>query len=269
MHDKPVVIVTGASRGLGAAVAEWLGSAGAVTVLVARSADLLDRVAGDVARLGGTPLPLAGDVADPAACGAVVRQAFDRFGRLDALVNNAGIVQPLEPTARADPEAWQRNLQVNLFGPFYMAAAAIPLLRRQRGRIVNVSSGAANTPLAAAGAYCAAKAALNQLTQVIAVEEPLIACVAVRPGVVDTDMQALIRREGPACMPQEQARYYHDLKKQGLLEPPQVPARSIAWLALYAPAAFSGRFLSYDDPGVFSPARKVFGEQLKAGSGRT
>ncbi len=260
MHENPVVIVTGASRGLGASVARWLGKVGAGVALMARSTKLLEHVARDVERVGGVPLPLDLDVIDPDACRRVVQKTLETFGRLDALVNNAGVIQPLTPIAQADSEAWHYTLKVNLMGPFYMTRFSIPELRKQKGRIVNVSSGAASTSIESASAYCASKAALNHFTRVLASEESQLTCVAVRPGVVDTDMQTLIRREGSKSMPPEQADYYRSLKTRGQLEPPWVPGRSIAWLALHAPRDFSGDFLDYDDPRISKPSRVVLGE---------
>jgi NAD(P)-dependent dehydrogenase (short-subunit alcohol dehydrogenase family) len=140
---------------------------------------------------------------------------------------------------------------------------AIPHLRKQRGRIISVSSGAAYHPIYAGSAYCASKAALNQLNSVAAKEEPGVTCVAVRPGVVDTAMQEKIRREGPAVMPSEEAGYYLSLKTENNLEPPEIPGRSIAWLALAAPNSFSGRFMSYDDSEIALPAKAFFGEILE------
>ena len=260
MPDRPIVLVTGASRGIGAAVAHWLAASGAGIAIVARSAQKLDTVAGQLTRLGATPLPLAGDVASAAFCIQAVAQTRKTFGRLDALVNNAGTFEPVAFTADAEPTAWAHALAVNLLGPFYLCRAALPSLRERKGRIVNVSSGAATRALPGAGAYCAAKAALNHFTQVLAAEEPAVTSVAVRPGVVDTEMQALIRSKGPGVMPAEQAAFYRDLKTQGRLEPPRVPARCVAWLSLQAPLAWSGRFLNYDDPEILNPAMAFFGE---------
>ena len=93
-------------------------------------------------------------------------------------------------------------------------------------------------------------------------EESDVTSVAVRPGVVDTQMQVDLRQAGPKVMPHAQAAYYLDLKKQDLLEPPWVPARAIAWLALHAPGGLSGRFVSYDDPEIAEPALKALGEAL-------
>ena len=253
------VIVTGASRGLGAAVARRLAAAGSAVTLVARSREKLDGIAAEISRLGGRALIHPADVSEFNSCRSAVNSTVDQFGRIDALVNNAGIVQPLARVADADPDNWRRNIAVNLLAPFYLVRASVSELRKRRGRIVNVSSGAANLALETVSAYCTAKAALNHFTRVLAAEEKDVTAVAVRPGVVDTDMQAVLRNESDNAMPAEQIAYYRQLKKQGELEPPEIPARAIAWLALHAPPEFSGQFLDYDDPRISRPARDVFG----------
>ena len=262
MNQTPVVIVTGASRGLGAAVARWLAKAGAGITLVARSDGDLNRVAEDIVRQGGEPLVFGADVSDYDACRRAVARTLDRFGRIDSLVNNAGIVQPIAAIASSDPASWRYNIDVNLIGPFNLIQAAVSYLRKQNGRIVNVSSGAANLALENVSAYCTAKAALNHFTRVLAAEESALTALTVRPGVVDTAMQSYIRREGPKAMPAEQVAYYQQLKDHEQLEPPEIPARSIAWLALHAPRQFSGQFFDYDDLRISRLAVESFGESL-------
>jgi len=260
MNKTPVVIVTGASRGLGAAVARWLAVVGAGVTLVARSGGDLDRVAEELERLSGKPLVCKADVSDYVACQTVVERTMERFGRIDSLVNNAGIIQPIAAVAECDPAAWRYSIDVNLIGPFNLTRAALSHLRKQNGRIVNVSSGAATQALANVSAYCAGKAALNHFTRVLAAEESDLTALTVRPGVVDTAMQAFIREAGPKAMPAEQVDYYQQLKDHGQLEAPETPARSIAWLALHAPRQFSGRFYVYDDPFISAKALAVFGK---------
>ena len=262
MSQKPVVIVTGASRGLGAAIARWLAKAGAAITLVARSENKLDAVAGDVLRLGGSAHVVAADVSDFNACLDVVEATRKRFGYINSLVNNAGIVQPLALVADAHPDEWRYNIEVNLLGSFYLIRAALPELRKHNGRIVNVSSGAANMALENASAYCTAKAALNHFTRVLAAEEKDLTALTVRPGVVDTDMQVLLRGGIENAMPAEQIEYYRQLKERGELEPPEIPARTIAWLALQAPGHFSGQFWDYDDQRIRGAALDMFGETL-------
>jgi NAD(P)-dependent dehydrogenase (short-subunit alcohol dehydrogenase family) len=262
MLEQPVTIVTGASRGLGAAVALWLAKAGAAVTLVARSRSDLIAVTKDLAQLGGKSLVCEGDVADFDVCRRAVGETIARFGRIDALVNNAGIIQPIAAVADCDPADWRRNIEVNLIGPFNLTRAALSHLREHRGRIVNVSSGAATLALEHVSAYCTAKAALNHFTRVLAAEETALTALTIRPGVVDTDMQTALRREGPRTMPAEQAVYYRQLKENHQLEPPEIPARAIAWLALNAPRRFSGQFLDYDDPRISEAALKELGSSL-------
>ncbi len=189
----------------------------------------------------------------------MAEETLNRFGRIDALVNNAGVIEPLARAAEADPETWRYNVTVNLLAPFYLARFALSALRAQGGRIVNVSSGAAHHPISAASAYCAAKAGLTHLSRVLAAEEPDVTVMAMRPGVVDTDMQLLLRQQGPSAMPPAEAAYYARLKMDGKLEPPWVPARVIAWMALAAPLSFSGEFFNYDDPRLVNPAVDLLG----------
>jgi NAD(P)-dependent dehydrogenase (short-subunit alcohol dehydrogenase family) len=263
VQDAPVVVITGASQGIGASVARWLGKLGARVTLIARSKQLLNQVAGDVERLGGTPFPISMDVADASACRRAIKNTIEQFGRLDALVNNAGIFEPMAVVAKADPSAWRYNIEVNLLGPVYMTMAAIAELRKRNGHLVNVSSGAANRVIESGSAYCAAKAALNHFTRVLAAEEPALTAVTVRPGLVDTQMQDLLRSKGPGEMRPEQAAYYQNLKTTDQLEPPHVPARTIAWLGLNAPHDLSGMFLDYDDPRISTPALHFFGHDYQ------
>jgi len=260
MTASPVVIVTGASRGIGASAARWLADRGISLALMARSAASLQEVADGVERRGARALPLALDIADPAACRRAVSATISHFGRLDGLINNAGTLAPLAPAAQADPASWRRNIEVNLLGPFYMIRAGIEHLRRENGRIVNVSSGAARHPVETWSAYCTAKAGLTHLTRVVAVEEPRVTVVSLRPGVVDTRMQAKIREDGPGIMPPEKVAYFEALKRENRLEPPAVPARAIAWLVLQAPREWSGELIEYDDPRLAQAARDMFPE---------
>ena len=258
MPQQPVIIISGASRGIGAEVVRWLASKNAALTLVARSEKGLKRVAATAPQGEAELFLMPGDIAKPEFCREVVTETAARFGRLNGLINNAGILPPLATVAQTAPENWRHNLEVNLLGPYYLMRTALAYLRETYGRIVNVSSGAAQHPIAAASAYCAAKAALNQLTRVVAVEEPRVITIAVRPGVVDTAMQTLLRTEGPKVMPPSQAEYYQMLKLEGQLEPPSVPAQSIAWLAMAAPKALTGSFVNYDDPQIIDAARSYF-----------
>lgn len=256
--DQKVVIITGASRGLGEAIARWVSRANAAVTLVARSnRELTETVEKLPSKTAGV-LAIAADVADNDACIRVVNQTVARFGRLDTLINNAGVLAPLGFTHQTGPADWQYNLAVNLLGPVQLTRIALIHLRENRGRIINVSSGAAETAIEGAGAYCAAKAALNHFSRVLAAEEPDITTIAVRPGVIDTQMQTTLRNQTPEKMPKKWIEYYYQLKADGKLEPPDIPGRAIAWLALKGPKQLSGRFVSYDDPEIVDPAVSFF-----------
>lgn len=259
MSDHPAILVTGASRGMGAAAARWLAKAGAAVSLVSRSEDALASVAGEITDHGGQALTFGVDVAGRGACEAAVEETVRHFGRLDAVINNAGILEPIGPISEINPHAWSYNIEVNLNGPFFLIQAALPELRKRNGRVINVSSGAATKVIQGWSAYCAAKAALTHFTRILAAEEPEITAISLRPGVVDTAMQESIRENGSAGMDPEKHDYFMKLKADGELEPPKIPGRAMAWLALHAPREWSGEFLNYDDPRIADPAVKVFG----------
>jgi len=244
------ILITGASRGLGAAMARIAAEKGVAVALNARSEGALAAVAADIEQGGGQVLVVAGDVSRQEDCAALVEQTIGRFGRLDALINNAGILQPIAPMTAADPAGWRYNLMVNVLGPMMLIQAAIPYLRETNGRVVNVSSGAATSAKAGWASYCASKAALNHMTRVLAAEEPGITAVAVRPGVVDTEMQAVIRREGKGSMTEADHQHFVERYEKGELVAPETSARALIALALYAPREWSGAFLSWDEDKV-------------------
>lgn len=245
-----VLIVTGASRGLGAATAVEAARRGASVLLAARSEVDLHHQVVTIQAGGGRAHPVVADLARPEDCRRVVEEALDRFGRIDGLVNNAGVLEPIGRIRDADPGSWHRNWEVNLLAPLILTREALPALRRARGRVVNVSSGAAVHPIAGWAAYCQAKAALNMLTAVLAVEEPEITALAIRPGVVDTGMQGVIRETGDQGMDPEEHRRFLEFHSTGELLRPSDPGRVLAALALEAPPAWTGRFLSWDAPEI-------------------
>lgn len=246
----PVVIVTGASRGLGAAVAQAVAEMGANVVLTARSLDDLERQADAVRQKGREALVVGADLNQAQDCQRVVQQTLDRFGDVHALVNNGGILEPIAAIAETDPQAWLRNWQVNVLAPVLLVREALPALRSTSGRVVNVSSGAAEKVTPAWAAYSLAKAALNHFTRFLAEEEAEITALAVRPGVVDTAMQAAVRNQGDEAMRSDDYQRFLGLHRQGQLLPPSVPGRALACLALYTPHGWSGEYLSWDEERV-------------------
>ncbi len=242
--STPVILLTGASRGIGAWTARVLAARGVRLALAARSGQALQTLADD---LPGEVLVQALDVADPTAAAAFVDRTLERFGRLDALVNNAAVLGPTGPTAGVDLVAWKQAMEINVLGPLALIQRALPALRASHGRLVQVSSGAATQPLPHFGAYCATKAALTQLTRVLALEEPTVACLGFSPGVVDTGMQEQIRTEAAPRMPEPWGRYFLDLPRRGALQRPETTGATLAWLAMEAPREWSGQVVDGDD----------------------
>jgi len=194
-----VVIVTGASRGIGAATALALGEAGASVMLCARDAVQAEASAQRIAAAGGKAAAMACNVADYAACQRLVRETTRRFGQPDVLVNNAGVIDPIGPVGDGDPAQWAHSIEINLIGAYYAIRAVLPdMIARGHGDIINVSSGAAHRPQEGWSAYCAGKAGLAMLTHSIDLEHRAagIRVFGFQPGTTDTDMQVIIRASG-------------------------------------------------------------------------
>ncbi|HEX9858858.1 MAG TPA: SDR family oxidoreductase [Paracoccaceae bacterium] len=196
MMQNKVVVITGASRGIGAATARVFAEAGARVALLARSTAEIGALAADI---GKGAMALACDVADWAAVQSALATVVARTGRLDALIGNAGVIDPIARLSEADPAAWARAVEVNLTGVFHGMRAAIPIMRAQgAGTIITVSSGAAHNPLEGWGAYCASKAGAAMLTRVAHLEEGAhgLRIMGLSPGTVATGMQVKIRESG-------------------------------------------------------------------------
>ncbi len=193
LHGKSVLI-TGASRGIGAEAARAFAGAGAHVGIAARDADALEALATET---GARALPC--DVADHASVADAVARMRERFGRLDVLINNAGVVEPIAPLAQTAPEDFGALIDINLKGVFHGMRAALPIMQAQRaGTIITVGSGAAHHPLEGWGAYCSSKAGAWMLTRVAETEARGygVRVMSLSPGTVATDMQRQIRQSG-------------------------------------------------------------------------
>ncbi len=187
--DGRTAIVTGASRGIGAATARALDRAGARVALVARDREALGAVA---VGLQNSPLILAVDLADPDAPARLVAEAADRVGAIDVLVNNAALAARA-PTVELDAALVDRLYAVNVRAPLLLIAALVPsMVERGRGAIVNISSGSAVVGTPRRAAYAATKGAIDAATRSLAIElgPHGIRVNSVAPGVVDTEMWA-------------------------------------------------------------------------------
>ena len=246
MLTGQVVFITGGGRGIGRAIALRFGAAAARTVVAARSADQILAVAAEVERAGGQALPVVCDVTSASSVEAAVEEAVRRVGPVDVLVNNAGIAESV-PFTRLDPDVWDRTLAVNLTGTYLCMRAVLPsMIARQRGRVINIASTAAEVGYAYTAAYCAAKHGVLGLTRSVAVEmEPKGVTVnAICPGWVDTDMTAAsIARivETTGRTPAAARAALEAMNPQGRLIRPEEVADLACWLAGEDAAGVTGR----------------------------
>lgn len=214
-HTAPVVVVTGAGRGIGRATAEAFAAEGYVVVVAELREALGRRTADQLARAGAKALWLRTDVADPASASRTVGKVLRRFGRIDCLVNNAGVLRT-GPLVDLAVEDLNRMIGVNLCGPLLLARAVLPaMLRQGSGSIINVASQLGKVGLAEYVTYCASKFGVMGFTEALAEE---LAATGVRvwavcPGLVDTPMA---RQAGVS--PRERA---------GLLRPETVARRIV------------------------------------------
>ncbi|KAI1120382.1 short-chain dehydrogenase [Nemania abortiva] len=233
-----VVIVTGASRGLGQAIARVLLKDSHKVFLVARSEDELRQLKTEHGDAVGY---MCADLADLKVAPEIVASALKAFGRIDGLVMNHSSLSPITKIFESDVEEWRRAYDVNVFSAVALVKESIPELRKSNGRVVFVSSGASTNPYMGWGAYGTSKAALNHLCAHLAVEEPSIISVTVSPGKVDTAMQKQIRDEGHTGMaPDVHASFVAEHETGRLLNPDQ-PGTVIAKLAAGATNTLTGK----------------------------
>lgn len=234
-----VVLVTGASRGIGAATARAFADAGALVGVMARNEAAVKDLA---AEIGG--VALSGDVARADDMERAVATLNERAGRLDVLVNNAGLIGPIAGLATADPDAWGQAIDVNLKGVFHSVRAALPLMRALGGgTVLTVGSGAAHAPQQGWSAYCTSKAGAYMLTRALDHEARAdgIRAISLSPGTVATDMQATIRSSG--INPVSQLDWSVHI-------PPEWPARALVWLCGPDGDAFLGAEVSLRDETI-------------------
>ena len=236
-------IITGASRGIGAATARELAAHGVGVVLAARSGGDIERVADEIRGAGGRAEPVVCDVARWPDVEHTVARCLEAFGgRVDILVNNAGLIDPIARLGDSDPAAWGTVVDVNLKGVYHALRAVLPhMSERGSGTVVNISSGAATGALEGWSHYCATKAAVLALTHCVHKEYAGhgIRAVGLSPGTVATGMQESIRDSGMNPVSQ--------LDREAHI-PPEWAARAVAWLCTEAASDVAGEDFSIKTP---------------------
>ena len=251
---KQVAIVTGGGRGFGRAIAETLAGLGASVIIASRNAPELDEVANGIKKQGGRALAQTADVSDERQVQELVLAAERWVGPPTILVNNAGVLDPVGPLVETSGASWLRNIAINVGGTYLVTRAVLPgMLDRDYGRVVNISSGAADRASAGWSAYCAAKAAVDQLTRVLALEmegSGVTVC-AFHPGFMDTAMQERIRKATPQEFPRVEE--YRQAHREGRTKDPHDTARIVAYLCL-PETQRNGAVLEVDDHDIAGQA---------------
>jgi NAD(P)-dependent dehydrogenase (short-subunit alcohol dehydrogenase family) len=242
--QNKVAIITGASKGIGAATAKRMTELGVKVVLTARSQDALQELAEEIKSKGGDAMAIACDVADYNQVNSAVAQAIMKFGKIDIVVNNAGLIDPIGHITDIAPEDWGKVIDVNVKGIFNMLHATLPGMEaRGEGVVINISSGAAYGAMEGWSHYCSSKAAALMLTKATHKEyaNKGIRVVGLSPGTVATDMQVNIKASG--------------INPVSTLEtsdhiPPEWPAEAICWLATDDAREFDGGDVSLRDEAI-------------------
>ncbi|ATQ43763.1 SDR family oxidoreductase [Caulobacter mirabilis] len=218
--EGKVIAVTGASSGIGEATARLLAARGAHVVLGARRLDRLQALVAEITAAGGSARCRALDVTDRADVEAFVTFALEHNGRLDVMVNNAGLM-PLSPLAALKVEEWDRMIDVNIRGVLYGIAAGLPVMKAQGfGQFVNVSSIGGHRVSPTAAVYCATKYAVIAISDGLRQEHDDIRVTVISPGVTESELASTITDVGAAA-------FMEDFRRIAI--PPEAIARAIAF----------------------------------------
>ena len=242
--DGQVVLITGASRGIGAAAARAFAAEGAAVTLFARSSNQIEHLAEELRATGARALAVSGDVADFPSVEKAVARTRSTFGRLDILVSNAAVIEPIGPLSSTDPGAWSRAISTNVSGVYNGLRAALPAMTAGGGgTVISIGSGAAHNPLEGWSSYCTSKAAVLMLARCVhhELKGKRIRAFSLSPGTIATDMQRAIKESG-----------INPVSRMNFADhaPPEYPARALVWLCTPDADAFAGTEVSLRDPAI-------------------
>ncbi|SDY32249.1 NADP-dependent 3-hydroxy acid dehydrogenase YdfG [Jannaschia faecimaris] len=234
------VLITGASRGIGAAAARAFAAKGARVALLSRSTGDIADLAGEI---GDAALAIPCDVSNWTEMARAVDATVETFGSLDVVINNAGIIEPITPLAEVDVDGWNTVIDVNIKGVFHGMRAALPIMQAQgAGTIITISSGAAHRALAGWSAYCTSKAGAKMLTEAAHVEHgETLRIMGLSPGTVATQMQRDIKASGVGPVA---ALEWEDHI------PPEWVADALVWMCSAQADDLKGTEVSLRDPDI-------------------
>ena len=236
-----IVIVTGASRGIGAATAEEFARQGATVILVAQDEKKLSQLG---KKIGSKARIHVLNIAEYRQVKKMFTTTLKEFGKVDIVINNAGTINPIKSLVDLSIEDWNHVIDVNLKGVFYGIKLALPsMLQNGRGTFLTLSSGAAHNPLEAWSHYCTSKAAVNMLVRCVDLEyrQLGIRSIGLSPGTVATNMQREIKNS--------QINQVSKLDWSAHIDP-KWPAKALLWLASYSGNEFLGKEVSLRDATI-------------------
>jgi NADP-dependent 3-hydroxy acid dehydrogenase YdfG len=237
------VVITGASRGIGAATARHFATLGANVVLAARSGDEINAIATEI---GDSALAVTCDVSDASQVENLMVKSVKHFDSIDVLINNAGIIDPVERLENSDVDAWSRMVDINIKGVYHGIRYALPIMKNNGGgTIINIGSGAATSALEGWSHYCTSKAAVHHLNTCLHTEESQnnIRSLVLSPGTVATEMQTKIAASG--INPVSQIPWDDHI-------PADWVARALAWMTTSDSNEWVGHVISLREAGIRS-----------------
>ena len=230
-------IITGASRGIGEATAREFAADGWNVVLLARSTEAVAEIAGEI---GESALAVPCDVTKYAEVQTAINAAVDAFGSVEAMILNAGTIEPIAEFGETDPEGWAQAISVNLVGPYNCMRAALPVLP-EGATVITIGSGAAHNALPGWSHYCSSKAGTLMLMKCLAREAPQLRVMSLSPGTVATQMQREIKASGIG--PVAKLEWEDHV-------PPEWPARSLLWMCSPEVDEFQGAEIALRDEDI-------------------